>query len=629
MAKPKRILKRFLRILAIIVAIPLSLILLLAAVPFAASIGLKQEALPADASTVLRRAVVGERWMTGVARLLDGLTPMPKDIPDAEGYAGEHFYPGGEGAGEAWRLGYAQAIITPEDWETRTYYEGGNISIPARKLRHKLDEIKVRVIALSAGDGVNIFAAVDSIGVTNRQVCQIRALVGDLDLQSVNIAATHVHSAVDSTGIYSKGGKVDEDYLAFANEKTAQAIREAVAAMEPGKLYLSQIGSHTMEAFWDRFNEKLGFDDETDEWDDEWDEKWDQVYAEMLRETSIEEYGLRGYISNRRIGGLYPTKLNKLRFAPENPESKETVLLNFAAHPFRAGWKYGDWTADSISGDFIYYMEELVNEAGANMIFANGAVNGINPNMGGTTPNFDSYEAWKAFEAEQGIDNGWYVRMYGRDIAGIALAMTMPPEEIAANELTNPENHYGWAYHDIVTVLQNSGTVQEAELLPKLSIQISEVRVNIENPVIRWAAKRGTLNMNVLRDGKNLLGPTEIGLLELGGEVSIALVPGEFTPGLAWRGIDTIAGNAIRQRDFAHPTFSESAGRDVLVFGLCNDELGYVIPDSDYLMFYVPDFLVDSLMGTWNYDHYAELLSPGPGAAEVFAQAFAQLANKN
>jgi len=628
MAKPKRILKRILRVLAIVLAVPLALIILLAAVPFAASIGLQQEALPADASTVLRRAVVGERWMTGAARLLDGLTPMPRDIPGVADYRSERFYPGGESAGEAWQLGYAQAIITPEDWETKTYYEGGNISIPTRKLKHKLDEIKVRVIALSAGDGVNIFAAVDSIGVTNRQVRQIRALVADLDLQSVNIAATHAHSAVDSTGIYSKGGKADEEYLAFANEKTAQAIRAAVASMEQGKLWFSQIGSHTMEAFWDRFDEKLGFDDETDEWNDEWDEKWDQVYAGMLRETSIGEYGLRGYVSNRRIGGLYPTVLNKLRFAPENPESKETVLLNFAAHPFRAGWKYGDWTADSISGDFIYYMEELVNQAGANMIFVNGAVNGINPNMGGTTPNFDSYEAWEAFEAEQGIDNGWYVRMYGRDVAGIALAMTMEPGEIAQNEQTDPGNHPGWAYQDIITVMQNNGTIQETELPPMLNIQISEVQVNIENPVIRWAAKRGALNMNILRDGKNLLGPTEIGLLELGGAVSVVLAPGEFTPGLAWRGIDTIAENAIRQRDFAYPTFSESAGREVLVFGLCNDELGYVIPDSDYLMFYVPDFLVDSLMGTWNYDHYAELLSPGPGAAEVFAQAFAQLADK-
>jgi hypothetical protein len=105
MKKPKRILKRILRTLAIIIAIPLTLVILLTAIPFAASIGMEQEALPSDASTVLRRARVGERWMTGIGRLLDGLTPMPKDIPGE--FVSENFYPGGESAGETWMLGYA------------------------------------------------------------------------------------------------------------------------------------------------------------------------------------------------------------------------------------------------------------------------------------------------------------------------------------------------------------------------------------------------------------------------------------------------------------------------------------------------------------------------------------------
>jgi len=102
-------------------------------------------------------------------------------------------------------------------------------------------------------------------------------------------------------------------------------------------------------------------------------------------------------------------------------------------------------------------------------------------------------------------------------------------------------------------------------------------------------------------------------------------VPGEFTPGLAWRGGDSTKEFAIRRRDFAHPTFSESAGREVLVFGLCNDELGYIIPDNDHVMFYVPRGIANALLKTWDYDHYAELLSPGKGAAETFAQAFAAL----
>jgi len=622
--KSKRILKRTLRTLAIVVTVPLALIILLTAVPFAASIGMKTEPLPADATNTLKRAVVGERWMTGVGRLLDGLTRTPKSIPDAANYQSEHFYPGGAGAGEAWRLGYAQAVITPEDWETRTYYMGGNISVPARKITGKLDDLKVRVIAISDGGGVNVFAAVDSIGVTNRQVLQIRALVADMGFQSVNIASTHVHSAVDSTGIYSKGGKVDEDYLAFVNERVAGAIREAVAAMEPGRLYFSTMGQHRMWVdFYSGIYESIGWDLENDDWYD-WDDEMDRKWEAAMETVTIEEYGMGNYTGNRRGWQLEPSKFNKLRFAPDNPDSKETLLLNFAAHPFYGGWKRADWPADNISGDFVYYMEELINEAGANMIFVNGAVNGINPNKG-AVPNTNSGEEWDAFWAEPDKNHGWLVRAFGRDFAGLALAMTMPPEEIAGNKQTNPDNEHGKEYRFIIEIMQRGSTVAETELHPRLDIRLREVRVDIENPLIRWTAKRDMLNMNVLRDGKILLGVTEIGLLELGGEITVALLPGEFTPGLAWRGGDTTAAYAIRQRDFAYPTFSESAGREVLVFGLCNDEIGYVIPDNDYVMFYA-DNLANKLLDTWGYDHYAELLSPGPGAAGVFARAFEELA---
>jgi len=617
----KRILKRALRVLAVILTALAALVLLLTAVPFAASLGFAAQPLPPDATKTLRRAAAGERWMNGWGVLLDGLTRMPKGIPNAAGYQSEHFYPGGESVGETWHLGYAQAAITPEDWETKTYYEGGNISIPARKLNNKLDELKVRVIALGTGEGVNVFAAVDSIGLTNRQVRQIRALVADMGLQSVNVAATHVHSAVDTVGFYSKGGRVDEDYIAFMNGKVAGAIRGAVEAMEPGRLYISRIGQANMdvEEFYRVYDEKIGFDPETDEWDDEWSRKWD----ELMRQVPAEEYGLFGYVSNRRMWQFVPTMLNKLRFAPLDPQSKDTLLLNFAAHPFLAGWKNGGWAADSISGDYIYYMEELINEAGANMLFLNGAVNGINPSY--SPPRSEIYDGngeripW---EDREYVLHDRRVRFIGRDFAAIALAMTMEPGDIAQNPLTDPDNEHGINYGQLVAMMQNGGTVTETELKPQLSIRLEETRLALENPVIRFAAKRGMFNFNLLRDGKRLLGVTEIGCLELGGAVTVALMPGEITPGLAWGGGDALAQHAIRMRDFDAPTLSESAGRDVLVFGLCNDEIGYVIPDNDYLMFYVPDFLAYRLMGTWNYDHYAELLSPGPYTGSAVARAF-------
>jgi len=632
MKKPK--LKRILkRTLAIIVAVPLTLIILFTAVPFAGSIGWNADPLPPDATTTLRRASIGERWTYGAGRLLDGLTRMPKNLPDAVTYQSEHFYPGGDGAGEAWHLGYAQAIITPEDWESKAYYVGGDINIPARKFADKIDDLKVRVIALSTGDGnVNIFAAVDSIGVTNWQARQIRALVADMDLESVNIAATHTHTAPDSLGVFSKGGKADQDYNAFVNEKTAGAIRAAVAAMEPGRLYISQIGQKTLRDYWDRFWEKMDFNWETDEWNAEWSAKYDRIRAEMATETTAEDFGLGYYLANKRAGGDLPTQLNKLRFAPLDEASQETLLLNFAAHPYTAGLKLPEWPANSISGDFPYYMEELINEAGANMIYFNGAVNGIYPNRGNTrnSPE-DDPESWEGHDHWHDWQTlAWQARRIGRDYAGLALAMTMEPEEIALHPQTDPSNDHSFLYRDIVTMMQNNGTVSETELSPRLDIRLRELQLEIENPLVRFAAKRGMLNYTLLRgDRRQLMALTEVGWLELGGEATIALMPGEITPGMAWGGGDTLAERAIRMRDFG-PTLSEIAGRDVLVFGLCNDELGYVIPDNDYIMFHFPlRNLTPKLLDIWSqndYYHYAELLSPGPGTAGVFARAFEELA---
>jgi len=617
MAKSKPILKRILRALAITVAIPLALVILLVAVPFAGSIGIKQEPLPihteADAQwrvKALRRASIGERWMLGLARICDSLTPMPKSMP--ADFDSGHFYPGGKSVGETWRLGYAQAIITPGDFESKAYRGGGNI--PVLTLKNKLDDLKVRVIALSAGEEVNIFAAVDTVGLTNKQVRQIRALVSDLNLQSVNIAATHVHSAVDTLGFYSKGG-ADEEFLAFVNEKTAGAIREAVAALEPGSLYLSQMGNNDIN-YWDLYDEcydAIGFpcdDDGTydwSQWNDEWGEKFGLAWEDILREYPVGDYGLGGFTYNRRQDTC-SSMMTKLRFAPDDPDSRETVLLNFAAHPCWIGMRTKFWPADAISGDFPYYMEEAINAAGANMIYFNSAVNGIYFNYGG---------------AETLVER---VQLAGRDFAGIALAMTMPPEKLVRSGLIDPEGGHNWEYDNIMFLLREQGPIPETELIPQLDIYARELQIEIENPILRWAAKLLKSNYSILRDGKKLKLATEIGRVELGGAVTVALLPGEFTPGLVWGGGDTLAENALRMRDFEAKTLSESAGRELLVFGLCNDELGYIVPGNDYIQFYFP---LEGLIGRWTglgwWYHYQELLSPGPNAAAAMSEAFAQL----
>ena len=60
-AKPKKsVIKRVLRVLAILIAVPLAIVVLVISAGFLGSIGMEQEPLPVEAATVLKRARVGE-----------------------------------------------------------------------------------------------------------------------------------------------------------------------------------------------------------------------------------------------------------------------------------------------------------------------------------------------------------------------------------------------------------------------------------------------------------------------------------------------------------------------------------------------------------------------------------------
>jgi len=341
----------------------------------------------------------------------------------------------------------------------------------------------------------------------------------------------------------------------------------------------------------------------------------DYIESHLTDDISIEEISRQSYASSSHFQILFHVVMG----LPVG-EYIRNRRLSLAAQDLQQGGKIMDVA-------MRYYMEEVFNAAGADFIFFNGAVNAIYPERQ-RTPDKGWNEDYEAYWEDYNNSLDWQARRMGRDFAGIALAMTMPPEKITGNELTNPDNDHGWEYRRIAAMMQTHGTVSETELPPRLDIRLRELQLDIENPFVRWAAKRGMMNYIMLRGEtkQQLRLATEIGYMELGGAVTVALLPGEFTPGLAWGGGSATAEYAIRQRAFGHPTFSESAGREVLVFGLCNDEIGYVIPDNDYLMFHNPFRDMNyMLLRAWEYDHYQELLSPGPRTGSALTEAFAGL----
>ena len=174
-------------------------------------------------------------------------------------------------AGDSWYLGFSERSITPPDIDTKNYYIGGNLSVPPRRVCGVLDDIKVRAIAISDGEGraAEVFCAVDCIGLTNTVVRSIRSELDSFcrtnNVGYINIFSTHAHSSIDTMGIWSVTGKkffenisrlithsqplpsVDGAFIDLIVEKTKKAVAEAVRNMEPGRLFAAQIGENSVE----------------------------------------------------------------------------------------------------------------------------------------------------------------------------------------------------------------------------------------------------------------------------------------------------------------------------------------------------------------------------------------------
>ena len=481
--------------------------------------------------------------------------------------------------GAKWSLGYSSESLVPENFEDYDLYLGGFMcekNMFTNDVREVLDDMKVRVVALNdgSGRGTSVFATVDSIGVSNGDIRHIRGLLDNYakenGLNSINIFATHVHSGIDTQGMWTQIAKkwprniltsalrlskyqlqgTDPEYMEFFYGKIKGAIEKAVSSMEEGEMTFARkdIGERY-------FNNK-----------------------------------------NRPSASAMDTELKRFTFTPDNKEVTPTIILNMAAHPDVAGLAVGDEVnGHGISGDYVYYIGETLNKAGYNFMFFNGAICGI-------------YIGEIKAEAERRVDKP---ANYGREIGRMVLSLTKTEKEIKSDPfLSTPD----FKVEDEYIVWYEGWTpVKETKVEPILNIRLSKVDIKVQNPLIRAASKIKLVNYLVKVKGfRDYYLTTEIGYIEMGKDIKIAMVPGELCTDLAYGGTSLKAENSISGKDFEGKTLVDIFGEDVIVFGLANDAVGYIVPDNDYVMLL-------------NHDHYAETLSLGKNTASTMMGAFEEL----
>lgn len=529
------------------------------------------------------------------------LSDHPDWIEEAD-YKPAHFYAGSaqrleEPAQNAkWSLGYSQRVLTPEDLGERPYYMGGYLTLPAKEIYRKFDDMKVRTIVLddNSGRGKAAFAVIESIGLSNADVREIRALLASYaaehNIISINVLTTHVHSAIDTQGLWCSLPKAiaknvftthkaekeafsgrDPAFMQALYEKTAASVREACENMHTGRLF------YAVKKAEDYFTDK------------------------RAPETMIEE-------------------VYRLRFVPEDASVKPTCIVNLSAHPEVTGLTTGDNPGDILTADYTAYMEQIISDEGYHFMFFQGAIGGlIGVNRGVSN---DGLPMEKLVTGDV-TPRHEQTRRWGWEMGKFVSAMTMTKEQILADKtlydraqeekelalVEKPEEYSKW--------YEGWEPVEETEVEPVLNITLQEVRLPMTNFVFKLVGKMRLINNTVLKaKAGGLLAVTEVGYCELGKTIKVALMPGELNPELAVDGPNLHASGSYSGEEFSLPPMKDMiSGGDLLIFGMANDAVGYIIPDNDFGPFY-------------KKDHYEELLSFGREEASTLVGVFQALAQK-
>ncbi|MDR1464702.1 MAG: hypothetical protein LBJ11_05315 [Oscillospiraceae bacterium] len=276
-------------------------------------------------------------------------------------------------------------------------------------------------------------------------------------------------------------------------------------------------------------------------------------------------------IRDTRPPVVWNNTLTRFRFVPKDG-SAETWLINFASHSEAMLGKNS-----LISADFPCYLRREIQEtAGAEVIYFIGAIGGmIRP---------------KELDEDNIKSTISCGKQLGRAATQIDNDRKLPP---LLNFVTQP--YFAEAENLMLLLAVNLGIIKNKK------------RVTYGDGDLGYAIQ------------------TEMTYMNLGGQ-QMLLLPCELFPELAYGGFLSAEESATGQGPEINPTpLTEIIGDEkLLVFGLCNDMTGYVVPPNDWILNAEKPY-IDGGKDATGRNHYEETNSLGPRTAEIIAGTFAQL----
>lgn len=167
----------------------------------------------------------------------------------------------------------------------------------------------------------------------------------------------------------------------------------------------------------------------------------------------------------------------------------------------------------------------------------------------------------------------------------------------------------------------------EIILKPDMSIARTEFTCPLDNNAFLYYQFLGILQCNAEK-GDSRTGyhvRSEMSLLKLD-TLAITLIPGEIFPELVYGGS---YGSASPENENPTPLLeiaNQFGVQELLIIGLANDELGYIVSPSDFLVNPNNPYL-DKIVDKTGENHYEETNSVGPEMAQTVAKTFEELMN--
>ena len=320
------------------------------------------------------------------------------------------------------------------------------------------------------------------------------------------------------------------------------------------------------------------------------------AYMEKLIQATVEAG--REAAENRTKGELYfgQVKTKNMYRDSRNPQVYDENLyqIRFKADDGKSGIRLFSYGAhpESLRGvnrllsrDFAGVLcDEVTKETGDNTMFAPGAIGGL----------------------------------------------IMTKEFTYANY--NPVGNLEFTSEALVEFALSLTEDMEKKISPQMTFSSKNCVVPMDNTAF-WIYKLlGILNNKEVR-AESATGygvETEVNVLKLD-NLAIALIPGEIFPELVYGGEYGDAGIGEKNPEPLIQIAEEYGIKDLVIVGLANDEIGYIVPPTDFLVSEKLPYL-ERTMDDKGEDHYEETNSIGIECANVIAETFEEnliLMNKN